>query len=62
MLCIKQGVQNLSAADILKTVLSNKKAIWQVCIYNHKLASIGIRKIGDLIAENNELIQGSKNI
>jgi len=52
-----KGVQNLSAADILKTVLWNNKAI---CIngksvYNHKLASIGIHKIGDLIAENNEL-------
>lgn len=33
---------------------------WQVCIYNHKLASIGIRKIGDLIAENNELITKHK--
>ena len=57
-----KGVQNLSAADFLKTVLWNNKAI---CIngksvYNHKLASIGIRKIGDLIAENNELITKHK--
>ena len=57
-----KGVQNLSAADFLKTVLWNVKAI---CIngksaYNHKLASIGIRKIGDLIAENNELITKHK--
>ncbi|KAL9967827.1 hypothetical protein ACROYT_G026124 [Oculina patagonica] len=57
-----KGVQNLSAAEILKTVLWNNKAI---CIngksvYNHKLASIGIRKIGDLIAENNELITKHK--
>ena len=59
---LNKGVQNLSAADILKTVLWNNKAI---CIngksvYNHKLASIGIRKIADLIPENNELVTKHK--
>ena len=52
-----KGVQNLLATDILKTVLWNNKAISinSKSVYNHKLASIGIRTIGDLISENNEL-------
>ena len=57
-----KGVQNLLATDILKTVLWNNKAICinSKSVYNHKLASIGIRTIGDLISENNELITKHK--
>ena len=57
-----KGVQNLLATDISKTVLWNNKAICinSKSVYNHKLASIGIRTIGDLISENNELITKHK--
>ena len=45
-----KGVQNLLATDILKTVLWNNKAICinSKSVYNHKLASIGIRTTGKM--------------
>ena len=62
MLCIKQRCTEPICYRYFKNCPLNDKAICinSKSVYNHKLANIGIRTIGDLISEDNELISKHK--